>query len=140
MHTLTEFLDKRRNSAISGEFWENDMQLKAQAVLLLFLLGATLGSALDAFHASSGVERYPLPVLFGLAWWVPLLFGSAAVAIGYSHPLVDPLLHNRRPPRRIWVSLAALTWLVLAYLVSSSFLVSSEEGGLLAIIYFNLWL
>src|SRR5206468_2247841 len=115
--------------------WENDMQLKAQAILLLFLLGAILGSALDAFHTSSGVERYPLPALFGLAWWVPLLFGSAAVAIGYSHPLADPLLHNRRRPRRIWVSLAALAWLVLAYLISASFLDSLAKAALLAILY-----
>jgi hypothetical protein len=116
------------------------MRLKARAVLLLFLLGATLGSALDAFHASSGVERYPIPVFFGLAWWVPLLFGSAAVAIGCSHPLADPLLHNRRPPHRIWVSLGGLAWLVLAYLISASFLDSLAKVGLLAIIYFNFWL
>ena len=116
------------------------MQLKAQPVLLLFLLGATLGSALDAFHASSGVEHYPTPILFGLAWWVPLLFGSAAVAIGYSHPLVDPLLHHRRPPRPIWVNLGELTWLVLAYLVSASFLDSLAKVGLIAILYFNFWL
>ena len=116
------------------------MQLKARAILLLFLLGAILGSALDAFHTSSGVERYPIPALFGLAWWVPLLFGSAAVVIGCSHPLADPLLHNRRPPRRIWISLAALGWLVLAYLVTASFLDSLAKAGLLAVLYFNFWL
>ena len=116
------------------------MQLKAQPVLLLFLFGATAGSVLDAFHTYSGVERYPVPVLLGLAWWVPLLFGSAVVAIGCSHPLLDPLLHNRRPRRRISVSLAELVWLVLAYLVSASFLDSLAKVGLLAIIYFNFWL
>ncbi len=116
------------------------MQIKAQAILLLFLLGATLGSALDAFHVSSGVERYPLPVLFGLAWWVPLLFGSATVVIGYSHPLVDPLLYNRRAPRRLLVSLGEVTWLVLAYLISASFLASLAKVGILALIYFNFWL
>ncbi len=116
------------------------MQLKAQPVLVLFLLGATLGSALDAFHASSGVEHYPTPVLFGLAWWVPLLFGGAAVAIGYSHPLADPLLHHRRPPRPIWVNLGELTWLVLTYLISASFLDSLAKVGILTILYFNFWL
>ncbi len=140
MYTVTELVDKQVNSTISSGFWENDMQSKARTILLLFLLGATLGSALDAFHTSSGVERYPIPAFFGLAWWVPLLFGSAAVAIGYSHPLVDPLLHNRRPPRRIWISLAALGWLVLAYLVTASFLDSLAKAGLLAVLYFNFWL
>jgi hypothetical protein len=116
------------------------MQLKAQPVLLLFLLGAMLGSALDAFHVYRRVESYPSPAFFGLAWWVPLLFGVAAVAIGYSHPLVDPLLYNRRPPRRLLVCLAELAWLVLAYLVSASFLDSLAKVGLLAVIYLNFWL
>jgi hypothetical protein len=116
------------------------MQLKVQPILLLFLLGATAGPVLDAFHVFSGVERYPTPAFFGLAWWVPLLFGSAAVAIGYSHPLADPLLHNRRRPHRILVSLGELTWLVLAYLVTASFLDSLAKVGILAILYFNFWL
>ena len=117
-----------------------NMQVRAQPVLLLFLLGVLAGSALDAFHVFSGVEHYPTPAFFGLAWWVPLLFGSATVAIGYSHPLVDPLLHNRRRPRRISVSLGALTWLVLAYLITASFLDSRAKVGLLVILYFNFWL
>jgi hypothetical protein len=86
------------------------------------------------------VERYAVPAFFGLAWWVPLLFGGTAVAIGYSHPLIDPLLYNRRPPRRIAISLAELTWLVLAYFVSASFLASPAKAGLLAVIYLNFWL
>jgi hypothetical protein len=116
------------------------MQLKVQPVLLLFLLGAVMGSALDAFHVYSRVERYPAPTFFGLAWWVPLLFGVAAVAIGCSHPLVDPLLYHRRPARRLLVSLAELAWLVLAYLVSASFLDSLAKVGLLGVIYLNFWL
>src|SRR5438105_3006642 len=92
---------------------------KALAILWLFLLGATLGTALDAFHAYSGIERYSMPVFFGLAWWVPLLFGAAAVAIGYSHPMVDPLLGQRRRPRHILLCLGELTWVLLAYIVSA---------------------
>src|SRR2546427_3107327 len=81
-----------------------------RAILWLFLLGATLGTALDAFHVYSHVEQYTKPAFFWVAWWVPFLFGSAAVAIGYSHPLVDPLIHNIRPPRRISTSIAELGW------------------------------
>ena len=116
------------------------MKSRGLVILWLFLLGATFGTMLDALHVHSGVERYPMPVLFGLAWWVPLLFGAAAVAIGYSHPAVDPLLHRERPPRRLSSSFAELTWLLLAYLISASALESIVKAGLLFLIYFNFWL
>ena len=106
----------------------------------LFLLGATLGTALDALEVYSGVERYPWPMFFGVAWWVPLLFGAAAVAIGYSHPLVDPLISHARPYRRLSSSIGELTWLVLAYLISASTLDSQAKVGLIAFIYLNFWL
>src|SRR5205807_3902158 len=38
------------------------------------------------------------------------------------------------------VNLGELTWLVLAYLVSASFLDSLAKVGLIAILYFNFWL
>lgn len=37
------------------------MQPKARPVVLLFLLGAVVGSVLDAFHVYSNVEGYPTP-------------------------------------------------------------------------------
>jgi len=113
---------------------------RAWAIFWLFLLGATLGTALDTLEVYSGVERYPRPVLFGVAWWVPLLFGAAAVAIGYSHPLVDPLILRTRPYHRLSVSIGELTWLVLAYLISVSPLDSLARAGLIALIYLNFWL
>ena len=111
-----------------------------RTILWLFLLGATLGTALDAFHVYSHVERYARPIFFGLAWWVPLLFGTAAVAIGYSHPLVDPLIHNIRPHRRLTASITELGWLMLAYLIAASPVGSFARTGLLALIYLNFWL
>ena len=113
---------------------------QAWAIFWLLLLGATLGTALDALEVYSGVERYPGPLLFGVAWWVPLLFGAAAVAIGYSHPLLDPLISRTRPYRRLSASIGELTWLVLAYLISASPLDSLSRVGLIAIIYLNFWL
>jgi hypothetical protein len=116
------------------------MKTRGLVILWLFLLGTTLGTALDALHVYSKVERYPTPAFFGLAWWVPLLFGAAAVAIGYSHPMVDPLLHHQRPSHRLSTSFGELTWLLLAYLVSASTLGSIAKAGLLILIYFNFWL
>lgn len=112
---------------------------KGLPILYLFLLGATLGTALDAFHVYSGVERYPVPTFLGVAWWVPLLFGAAAVAIGCSHVGADMLLRQRRRPVRLVWSLGEGMWVVLAYVVSASELDSWAKMGLLGVIYINFW-
>lgn len=106
----------------------------------LFLLGATLGTLLDALHVYTGVERYPMPTSLGVAWWVPLLFGVTAIVIGYSHPMADALLQHRRPKRRLVISLSELTWLLLAYLIAASMLEAGAKVGILVVIYLNFWL
>ena len=111
-----------------------------RAILWLFLLGAIFGTALDAFHVYSYVEQYTRPAFLGVAWWVPILFGIAAVAIGYSHPLIDPLIHNLRRPRRLTTSIAELAWLLLAYVIVASPISSLAKTILLSLIYFNFWL
>jgi len=114
-------------------------QFRGRKLLWIFLLGASLGTALDAFHVFTHVERYASPTLLGVAWWVPLLFGCAAVAISYSHPLLDPLLHHRRF-RPLFSSLLGLAWLPLAYLISASFFDTLTKTALILLIYFNFWL
>jgi len=108
-------------------------------MLWLFLLGAIFGTVLDAFHVYSYVEQYTRPAFLGVAWWVPLLFGFAAVAIGYSHPLIDPLIHNIRHSRRLAISIAELAWLLLAYMIAASPVSSLAKTVLLSLIYFNFW-
>jgi hypothetical protein len=114
-------------------------QFRGRKLLWIFLLGASLGTALDAFHVFTHVERYASPTLLGVAWWVPLLFGCAAVAISYSHTLLDPLLHHRRF-RPLFSSLLGLAWLPLAYLISASFFDTLTKTTLILLIYFNFWL
>jgi hypothetical protein len=116
------------------------MKLDGKVFLWLFVPGATIGSALDAFHVRSGIERYAVPAFLGIAWWVPLLLGTAAVAIGYSHPLLDPLLGQAPRPHPLPVSVAGLSWLLLAYLISATALLSIEKVVLLCTIYLNFWL
>jgi hypothetical protein len=77
----------------------------------LFLVGAIVGSLLDLIHVVSGVLEYPHPFYpGGQAWWVPFLFGSAAVLLVKSYrPFVElfgatrtrepPLWAPRRSPR-----------------------------------------
>src|SRR6266480_4738552 len=110
------------------------MKNSGWVIVWLFLPGAIFGTALDAIDVYSHVERYSSPALFGLAWWVPLLFGVAAVAIGYSHPLVDPLIHNLRRPRRLTTSIAELAWLLLAYVIAASPISSLAKTVLLTLI------
>lgn len=79
-----------------------------RSVLPLFLLGATLGSALDAIHTHFGATAYPRPIAFGMAWWTPLLFGSA-FAIGALRPLWDVGFPAPTAPRPRPVQLG-VTW------------------------------
>lgn len=61
--------------------------------LILFAIGATAGSALDAIHTHSGTTVYTAPIrwAFDMAWWTPLLFGLAGLSIGISYPLMKRL-------------------------------------------------
>ncbi|MFL5629062.1 MAG: hypothetical protein ACJ788_26065 [Ktedonobacteraceae bacterium] len=112
---------------------------KGLPIIWLFLSGSILGTALDAWFVYSGIERYPSHVLFGMAWWVPLLFGGAAVAIAYSHTLVDPLLRHRRRRPHPFITSGELLWLVLAYTIGVSILNTFAKVGLLLVIYLNFW-
>jgi len=105
----------------------------------LFVLGATVGTGLDAFHVYSKVERYAMPVFLGVAWWVPLLFGGAAVAIGYSHAMVDPLLGQRRVPRQLQMCIIQLLWVVLVYVISATSIDTLAKVGLMTFVYVTFW-
>ncbi|MGZ3615703.1 MAG: hypothetical protein ACXWOL_02205 [Ktedonobacteraceae bacterium] len=112
----------------------------SRTIFWLFILVAIFGTALDAFHVYSSIEQYTRPAFLEVAWWVPLLFGFAAVAIGYSHPFIDPLIHNFRRPRRLSTSIAELAWLLLAFVIAASPISSLAKTILLGLIYFNFWL
>ena len=110
-----------------------------RAIWWLFVLGAVVGTGLDAFHVYSKVERYAMPVFLGVAWWAPLLFGGTAVAIGYSHTMVDPLLGQRRVPRQLQICIVQLLWVVLVYIISATSISSLAKVGLMTLVYFNFW-
>lgn len=89
-----------------------------RAAAFLFVLGATLGVALDAIHAHLGATVYTHPILWRLAWWTPLLFGSA-FTIGLVRPLLDAVAARRGgklspPPPRSLVAVA-MALFVVAY-------------------------
>jgi hypothetical protein len=64
-------------------------------VVVLALLGATFGTLFDYAHVRTGAIVYPGPPVFGVPWWVPLLYTGAALSIGLSTPIADGLLGRR---------------------------------------------
>ncbi len=76
----------------------------------LLAAGALLGTLLDAVHVATTTTRYTAPAFLGVAWWVPLMFGGAALAIGYAHTIVDLVVGRHVVPdvRRVTVGIALL--------------------------------
>ena len=93
-----------------------------KAIVVLFITGAVLGTLGDWTHVISNVVGYPnsfmlIPVT-QQAFWVPLLFGSAGVAIALSHAKVDQWLKVQRP-KKTWLEIAlGIIALLLLYGIS----------------------
>ena len=89
----------------------------ARGAVVLALLGATLGAALDGLHTHFGKTAYAHPVVWLMAWWVPLLF-AGAFTLGLARPLLERVLGAAGPmPSRAGVA-AAFGAFVLAYVVT----------------------
>lgn len=92
-------------------------------ILILFSVGAVIGPIGDFCHVITQTISYPTGYAFyffnTIPFWVPLLFGSATVCIGVSHPLCDRLLSVRVRPglRGAWPYVAPVFFLV-SYSVS----------------------
>jgi hypothetical protein len=61
------------------------MRLNARALVVLFVAGAVLLTALDSIHVHTHTLVYAHPVAFGSAWWVPPLMGCAVSGGGYAY-------------------------------------------------------
>ena len=79
-------------------------------VVGLLAAGAVLGTLLDVVHVATATTRYTHPAFAGVAWWVPLLFAGAGLAIGVSHTRIDILLGReiRPPTSRVVAGMAVL--------------------------------
>lgn len=68
-------------------------------VLIIFAVGFILGPIGDYSHVMTQTTAYPGgdgPYFFGLPFWVPFLFGCAALAVGLSHPAFDKRIGPRQ--------------------------------------------
>lgn len=68
-----------------------------RAGVVLLLLGATVGAALDGIHVRTDTLVYPTPDFLRMEWWVPPLFAAAGLAVGLARPLWERLLDRRTP-------------------------------------------
>lgn len=112
----------------------------ARAAALLFFFGAVLGSVFDGFHTFGGATAYPRPLLLRMAWWTPLLFGAAGLAIGLSHADLDRRLRRPRAPTPRAV-VGGLAYFGLFYFLSG--FLPAANPALLAVLlagYGLLWL
>lgn len=57
---------------------------RIKIIITLFIIGAIVGPTYDGFHSHSNTLFYPQVFFCKMAWWVPLLFGGASVAVGLS--------------------------------------------------------
>jgi hypothetical protein len=88
----------------------------------LFLVGAIVGSALDMIHVLSGVLNYPKPFYpWGQAWWVPFLFGAAAIVLVRGYRLVADLVGARDPALSSNALTSAALGFIGAYLATGLF-------------------
>lgn len=91
-----------------------------RAVLVLVLLGSTLGVSLDVMHVRTNTTAYPHPDVFGIAWWVFPLFSSASVLFGLARPVWERLLSWRTPPPSWPRTVLGVSFFAGAYLASGT--------------------
>jgi hypothetical protein len=99
--------------------------------LLLFAVGAILGTALDHLHVASGTTSYAQPLFWQAAWWTPLIFGFAAVGFADLNTRLRALVHA--PPRPSPPALLAADLAVFAVAYWASAYLPLPNVALLAI-------
>ncbi len=101
------------------------MAARPARLVLCFVLGAVVGTLLDAIHAYGDVLSYPHPAIGRLAWFVPLEFGLIGVVAGLLAPALENALASQDPPR--WSAAERLG--ELALLAGIYFLTTLVSGG-----------
>ncbi len=92
--------------------------MTARSLIRLFAFGAVVLTLLDSVHVHTHTLVYAHPFVFGSAWWVPLLMGSAAALGGWAYVIG---WNRLRGPAKLpsWNKVAlALTSFSLMYVAS----------------------
>jgi len=110
--------------------------LRADRRILFFaLLGAVMGTCLDALHVLNETALYEnvwkIPVL-EVAWYVPLEFTAAGVVVGMLRPELDEELRRKRSDLAAVLVLAGFVWLVVAWAGSGLLTRAKVDNALIA--------
>jgi hypothetical protein len=96
-------------------------KIKPGKIASLFFIGGVLGYLGDRMHYLGGVLWYPDKTLWGQAWWVPLLFGSAALAVTYGHRMIRRLFGTVFSQTTLWVAIINGIFFFSAYAATAIF-------------------
>ncbi len=101
--------------------------MKICKIILLFVCGGILGSLCDLFHVSNYITGYRSPYILAQAWWVPLIFGTATLAIALSHVYFDQIF--KRPKYNLkWTKvLYGIIAFIFMYFISAYWPASSHS-------------
>lgn len=111
------------------------MEVRVKPYFYLFFIGAILGTFLDGLQTYGGVAYYTSPFVLKTAWWVPFLFGTATVAVAYSHCKLHPLFLANSAP--FWGSLGFL--LVMCMMTAFWHTGNAQKTSLLFNFYLISW-
>ena len=89
----------------------------AQRVAIGALFGAVLGTLGDRVHTYWGVLGYPRPLIWGEAWWVPLVMAGGGIALVMAPGELRRALREPAGGDALAVLTASL-WFAAAYLTS----------------------
>ena len=93
-----------------------------------FVIGAVLGTALDAIHVADDVLVYHGATVWEIGWWVPLQFGLVGALVGVAIPVIERVAGPDEPPR--WPLDRVVGELMLfAALYLSTALVGADDAG-----------
>ena len=100
----------------------------ASRLAACFLVGAVLGTALDAIHVHNGVLVYHGATIGDIGWWVPLQFGVVGALVGLAIPVIERSVGVAEPPT--WrVDQVVGELMLFAVLYLSTALVSADDAG-----------
>lgn len=107
--------------------------------MVLFGMGATIGTLADQLHVQSKVlsYRHPCRALFGQAPWVPLLFGTSGLTLTAGHAALLRFTGERAPRATLAQLARSLLWFLAAYASTAA---HQRRPRRLALVLSSLWL
>jgi hypothetical protein len=105
----------------------------ARASLVLLLIGATVGTGLDALHTHSGTTAYAQEWLAKMSAWTPVVFAGVGLATGLAYPLAERLLGRTVRAEHSWAKVLAGFAFFAALYAASGYLPASNTVKLAAL-------